>query len=130
MKKIPPIVVVCGLLKKDKQLMLVQRGPQQSHALQWEFPGGKVEKGETYAAALQREWQEELGVEIRVGQALPSVVVQKENWSIELFPFYCQLVRGTLVLSEHVQQVWLDPQEALQLDLSKGDRIIIESLIV
>lgn len=129
MKNLPPIAVVCGLLKKDKQLMLLQRGPQQSHPLQWEFPGGKVEEGENYAAALQREWKEELGVEIWVGEALPSVVVQKENWSIELFPFYCQLVRGAIVLSEHVQQVWLVPQEALQLNLSKGDRILVESLI-
>jgi 8-oxo-dGTP diphosphatase len=129
MKNLSPIVVVCGLLKEGERFLLVQRGPQQSHPLQWEFPGGKVEEWEAYAVALQREWQEELGVEIEVGQALPSVVVHKENLSIELFPFYCQLVRGNIVLSEHLQKVWLSPQEALQLDLSKGDRKIIEGLI-
>lgn len=129
MKILSPIVVVCGLLRREEQLMLVQRGPQQSHPLQWEFPGGKVEEGESYTAALQREWLEELGVEIEVGQALPSVVVHKKNLSIALFPFYCQLVRGSIVLSEHIQKIWLSPQEALQLDLSKGDRVILERLV-
>ncbi|MGH1337591.1 MAG: (deoxy)nucleoside triphosphate pyrophosphohydrolase [Aureispira sp.] len=129
MNVLKPIAVVCGLLKQGDYLLLLQRGPQQSHPLQWEFPGGKVEEGEEQEAALCREWKEELGVDINVGAALPSVVVQKKNLSIELLPFYCQLVRGEITLFEHVQQAWLLPKEALKKDLSEGDRIILEQLI-
>lgn len=123
------IPVVCGLLPKGNQFLLLQRGPQQSHPLQWEFPGGKIETGESPQEALCREWKEELGVEITVGEALPSVWVHKTALSIQLMPFYCQLVRGAIVLTEHVQQAWLLPQEALKKDLSEGDRRILEQLL-
>jgi mutator protein MutT len=124
-----PIVVVCGLLQQEEKFLLVQRGAQQQHAFQWEFPGGKVEAGEEAAAALQREWQEELGVEIQVGAALPSVLVKKSPFTILLLPFYCQLVRGRIVLTEHVQQAWCSPEEALKKELSWGDRRILERII-
>lgn len=123
------IPVVCGLLQQEEQFLFLQRGPQQSHPLQWEFPGGKIEEGESPQEALCREWQEELGVEIAVGAALTPVWVQKANFSIKLIPFYCQLVRGSIVLTEHVQQAWLLPQEALKKDLSEGDRKILECLM-
>lgn len=123
------IPVVCGLLQEEGLLLLVQRGPQQSHPLQWEFAGGKIEVGESPQGALCREWQEELGVAITVGAALPSVVVHKKKRSIELFPFYCQLVRGTITLTEHLQKAWLSPQEALKKELSAGDRMILEGII-
>ena len=125
-----PIPVVCGLLQQGEHYLLLQRGPQQTHPLQWEFPGGKVEVGEELEAALRREWKEELEVVIKVGEALPSVVVHKKNLSIELLPFYCQLVRGELTLLEHIQQAWLLPEEALKKDLSTGDRLVLEALII
>ncbi len=124
-----PVAVVCGLLQQADKFLLLQRSAQQKHPLQWEFPGGKIEAGECAEAALRREWQEELQVEIKVGAALPSVVVQKGSFFIELFPFYCQLVRGSISLTEHIDQAWLSPKAALQKDLSKGDRMILEALL-
>ena len=65
--------VVCGVAQKDQMLFLAQRGPGGKHAGLWEFPGGKVELGETDAQALTRELKEELGAEIRVGQQIAAV---------------------------------------------------------
>jgi len=58
-----PTVVVAGILQREGLILICRRRADQPHALKWEFPGGKVEAGETPVAALQRELREELGIE-------------------------------------------------------------------
>ncbi len=62
--------VVAAVIERDERILICQRRPGQSHALQWEFPGGKIEPGETPAQALARELEEELGVRGARGEQL------------------------------------------------------------
>ena len=64
------VEVVAALLERDGRLLIGQRQPHQSHSLQWEFPGGKVEPGETPAQALTRELEEELGIQDAAGEEI------------------------------------------------------------
>src|ERR1700728_3883296 len=68
--KKPELMVVAALILRDSKILVCQRRRDDSHALQWEFPGGKVELGETLQGALTRELREELGIEAIIGREL------------------------------------------------------------
>jgi 8-oxo-dGTP diphosphatase len=65
-----PTIVVAGILRRDGKFLIGQRQARDRHGLKWEFPGGKVERGETPRQALQRELREELGIEAKVGREI------------------------------------------------------------
>ena len=94
----PPkiIPVACALiLNRDGCVLLAQRPADKHLGLQWEFPGGKVEPGESPAAALIREIDEELGCRIEITGALPPFVHHYATVSIEMHPFVCRLAAAT-----------------------------------
>src|SRR5215204_3200336 len=66
----PLIRVVAAVIARDGRILIGQRRKTDSHGLKWEFPGGKVERGETPVAALARELEEELGIQARVGREI------------------------------------------------------------
>lgn len=103
-------------------MLVAQRPPHKHLGLQWEFPGGKVEPGETAAIALAREIREELHCDIKVGQALPASRHTYPGVAIEMFPFVCQLAEGARpALHEHVALQWVVPEQLTSLDLAAAD---------
>jgi 8-oxo-dGTP diphosphatase len=93
----PTVRVVAGLLENsDGQVLITQRRPQAFMPLKWEFPGGKVEPGETDQQALVRELQEELGIEVQVGEHFMGLVHKYPNFSIDFHVYRCSLIRGEL----------------------------------
>lgn len=83
----PPLPVVAAVIERDGLVLVAQRPPGKHLALKWEFPGGKIEEGETPAAALVREIREELGCAICVGEALPACVHAYPSVTILLMRF-------------------------------------------
>lgn len=87
-------VIVLGLLERDGAVLLSRRPPYVPQGGRWEFPGGKVEAGEDYPTALQREMQEEIGVTITVGEELATTSYRYPEIEVELHLFQCALVEG------------------------------------
>jgi 8-oxo-dGTP diphosphatase len=100
-----------------------------SMPLKWEFPGGKIQSGETPEDCLCRELLEELGVTARVGQALPPSTHRYPDFTITLYPFLCTLESGELTPHEHEEIAWMKPQDLLCLDWADADRPVVNALL-
>lgn len=95
----------------------------------WEFPGGKIVDGESQEECLQRELQEELGVQIRIVRKLAAVTHHYPQFSVTLFPFVCNIEAGEIFLHEHAAIVWLPPDLLHDLDWAEADLPVIESYL-
>lgn len=114
--------VVCGVIGDEDGRVLACRRPEGGHlAGLWEFPGGKLEPGESAREALVRELREELAVEVEVGPALTPVVWDYGRGPIRLIPLRCRIVRGELLLLEHTECRWCGPLEAGELAWAPAD---------
>jgi len=115
------IAVVGAVIIRDGQILCAQRGATGNIPFKWEFPGGKVESGETPRQALEREVAEELRCMIDVGDQVESTTYEYDFAVITLTTFYCALVDGTPQLTEHAQVVWSSPEDLDQLDWAPAD---------
>jgi len=125
------IQVTCAIIEKDGKVLCAQRSEKMRHPLKWEFPGGKLEPGETLAACLQREIQEELGLVISIREALPpNRHIYPGAPEICLYPFICTVQAGLLAVKEHKQIAWLPLNKLKTLDWAKADIPILEGYLV
>jgi 8-oxo-dGTP diphosphatase len=114
--------VAAGLILDDTGRLLACRRPEGKHlGGKWEFPGGKVEDGESPAAALVRELEEELGIAVEPGRALSPVVWDYGRGPIRLHPFVCRIVAGELQPHEHSEIRWCSRDELPALDWAAAD---------
>lgn len=123
--------VVCLVLLDQKNAFLATQRPKDKRlGLFWEFPGGKVEKGESPKSALRREIQEEIGIDVGVLEPMPAVEHVYDFGSIRLLPFksYC-LSRPNLALTEHVDAKWVCPHDWQSLKWAPADIPVIHALL-
>lgn len=124
------IDVVCGVIQNPEGGFLACLRPDGKHlGGLWEFPGGKVEVGETPAAALRRELLEELAVEVEVGLPLAPVVWHYAEKTIRLLPFHCRITGGTPRAMEHERLVWCLPAEFDSLPWAGADLPILREIL-
>jgi len=120
-------VVGAALLDGEGRVLAAQRAAPPELAGRWEFPGGKVEPGESETAALVRECREELGVEVeldaRLGEDLPV-----ELGGAVLRVWTGRIVAGTPAATEHAALRWLDPAELDEVDWLPADRPLLDAL--
>jgi 8-oxo-dGTP diphosphatase len=89
--------------------------------LKWEFPGGKINDGESPEECLRRELAEGLGIEVTVGAMLPVSTYHYPAFSVTLHPFICKIASGEIMLHEHAAMLWLSPEELQSLDWAEAD---------
>jgi 8-oxo-dGTP diphosphatase len=94
--------------------------------LKWEFPGGKINDGESPEECLKRELAEELGIEVTIGASMPISTYYYPKFSVTLYPFICKIVSGEIVLHEHAAMSWLSPEELHGLDWAEADGPVIK----
>lgn len=121
------VMVPCAIFEKDGQIFSAQRSGDMSLPLKWEFPGGKVDEGETEIEALHREIMEELSVEIEVGTRLAPTYKEDTHRIICLVPYICRIVSSPIVLTEHLQYKWIRLDDIHKLDWAEADLGVVET---
>lgn len=121
--------VVAAIIERGDHILLARRDNSSDLAGKWEFPGGKVEAGETLSQALQRELHEELNIDAQVKQWIASHRWQRGERIIELHALRVSGFTGTLSLRCHSETVWVTPQQACEYDLAPADVPLLEAYL-
>ena len=122
------VSVVAAVIESEGRFFATQRGygPQKDG---WEFPGGKIEPGETPEAALAREIREELDADITVGEKLIQVEYDYPDFHLSMGCYHCALASGHLTLKEHEAARWLAPAELDSVSWLPADVLAVEALL-
>lgn len=123
------LTVTAAIIRAGATVLLTRRKPGQRMAGYWEFPGGKLEPGETLQACLEREIEEELGVRIRAGEILATNVHRYDRGPIHLVALQATLVSGTLALSVHDAFAWVPVDRIFDYQLAPADIPIAKALL-
>lgn len=107
----------------------MQRSETMKLPLKWEFPGGKIEDGESEIDCVKREVLEELNIHIKITGKLTPVFHQYPDFKINLTPFIAEYVSGDLKLKEHSNHVFLEMDELYTLDWAEADNPIVEEIL-
>ncbi|MBR6567032.1 MAG: (deoxy)nucleoside triphosphate pyrophosphohydrolase [Clostridia bacterium] len=123
------VQVVAALIWKDNKFMICQRPANKTRAFQWEFVGGKAEKGETREEALIRECKEELDVTVKVGDIFMEVDHQYPDINVHLTLFNSEIAEGEVKMLEHNDIKWITPDEIQNFTFCPADKDILEKII-
>ena len=125
--KVAAAIIVSEDAQGEKIIFATERGYGE-YKDWWEFPGGKIEEGETPQEALVREIREELNVTIRVGQFLMKVEHDYPQFHLSMDCFICRIGEGSLTLLEHEDARWLRMNEIHSVGWLPADRKVVEVL--
>ena len=113
--------VVGAAIVRDGKILCAQRGEPRTLAGKWEFPGGKIEAGETPEEALVRELREELACDVEVTSFVCTSTQDYDFGTVVLSVYLCKLVAGEPLLTEHQEVRWLPPEQIPSLDWTPAD---------
>ena len=121
------IEVVAAIIHRDGAYFATQRGYGEFEGL-WEFPGGKIEPGESREVALKREIQEELGVDIVIEDLICTTEYDYPSFHLTMHCYLCRVEAGEIVLREHKSARWLRPAELGSVEWLPADKDVISRL--
>ena len=122
------VTVTAGIIKKDDKLLIAKR--KKGHlANKWEFPGGKLEPGETPKDCLKRELSEEFGIETKIGKYLTTSNYEYPHIKIELIADEVEYISGEFKLNDHQEIKWVKREELLNYDFAPADILIVNKIL-
>ena len=120
--------VTAAVIEEGGEVLIARRKAGRHMGGKWEFPGGKIEPGETPETSLVRELAEELEIRVRVGRFLCRTLFEADGVSLELLVYRVERVSGEPVLNEHEEVRWVNPKDLPSYDLAQSDRKVAEEL--
>lgn len=121
------IEVVAAIIQREGTFFATQRGYGELEGM-WEFPGGKIEPGETAASALKREIQEELGIDITIDGFLCTTEYDYPSFHLTMHCYLCGIEDGEIELREHKSARWLTAETLDDMEWLPADKEVVESL--
>ena len=125
---LPFVQVVAGLMIEESKILIARRHFHDSNGGLWEFPGGKVEKGESPQQALARELKEELDLYVKVGRLFAENRFLAPHAEFELKLYLCRRLSGTIHLTEHSEFAWITLNEIENYKFLSGDYVFLDQL--
>ena len=123
------IDVTAAILVKDGKILIAKRKPEDKQPDKWEFPGGKIEIGESAQECLKREMQEEFGIDVRVGKFLGESIYHYPHESIRLLAYLAEWQAGDLALKDHADYAWAKCDRLAEFDFAPADLPFVRKLI-
>ena len=120
--------VVAAIIKKNNLFFIAQRNRNKHLGLKWEFPGGKVEKNETFKEALTREIEEELSIKINIHSKIAQEKFKDNKINVVLHYYLCSIKSGIIELVEHENYSWVEKKNFNKYDFAEGDSDILSLL--
>lgn len=120
------IEVVAGVIYKNNKFLIAQRNLKKAQGGLWEFPGGKVEKNESYESALMREIKEELNADIEVNEYIGESIHQYPEKDIKLIFYKAKLLSEKVELLEHESCKWITKDEKDKFEFAGADKVVFD----
>lgn len=123
-------LVTAAIMIKDNKILIAQRSKKDKLSSMWEFPGGKIEEGETPQECLKREIKEELNVNVSIGEFFGESIYHYEGGSIKLLGYYVFYENGDLKLNVHDQVKWVTTEEIKNYNFAPADVPFVDKLSI
>ena len=124
------LIVVAALIKKEDKILLARRSTGDASVLgKWEFPGGKLNSGETEEQAVEREIFEEFELKVKAIKFLTHTIYTDLLKTIDLKLYECQYLDGQICLHDHYEYQWVTKKDLLQFDLAPADLFLVNSIM-
>ena len=120
------IKVTAAIIAENNKVLIAKRKPAARLANLWEFPGGKLETGETPERCLKRELQEEFEIEVEVGQYFGTSLYQYDFGTIELMAYRARIVSGEFKLNDHAEIAWVSAAQIDGFEFAPADIPFVE----
>ncbi|MDR1694963.1 MAG: (deoxy)nucleoside triphosphate pyrophosphohydrolase [Lactobacillaceae bacterium] len=124
------INVSAAIVVDNGEILIAQRNREKTAGLMWEFPGGKIEDGETIEQSLVREFKEELNMDIKVGKFFKTAEYDYDFGYITLHVYFAKTLSGRNVnLTAHEKIAWIRPRQFNEYDIAAADVIVVRELL-
>jgi 8-oxo-dGTP diphosphatase len=125
----PPLIVTAAIIRDGDAILITRRPPESRHGGMWEFPGGKLDAGESPQECLSREILEELGLEVAV-ESIFEIAYHRYEWGpVLILAFECRVLNGEIRHIGVSDHRWVSPEEIRLYDILPADRPIIAKLL-
>ena len=122
-------VVAAIIINRNNEVMIAKRKTDKKLGGLWEFPGGKMEVGETPEESLKRELKEEMSIDIKVKEYFGENIYNYDDKPIRLIAYICEIVKGDIVLTDHSEYKWIDKSIIKDYNIAPADIFFVEKLI-